>query len=579
MLGVLAAALVAATPGYEDQLVQWGLEQQQRELEPNPEGKQVEEVLVAIEDVFAPSDPWPTMFLNHFHWKTKETIVRREILLKPGDTWDKSKVDESERNLRAHTILAVARVVTVKGKDGGVALLVVTKDRWSLRLEWSYLLVGNVLEYLDVPLTEINFLGRDLQLVIEPLLRRDTLELAEGFQAPRIWGSKVQFTELLSIVINRATAKPEGTLGQLEVNQPLLSLDQSWGFDVGLRWNVRRQRTYRGNDIWELGYPDDKTATTSVPYIYDARTVDAWALLIHSWGTRWKLNLTGGPGGYVHDYHPPPEEKLDPMVQRWFISNWLPHSETATYLYAATRLYLAEYTKMHDLDTFALTEDVRLGPSLHAGFLWSLPTSSAVTPYLSLTATGTYNFVFHDDWLSLQAGAMARVDQYSGDVHTHYAFQVTNYSPKLEGGRFVVHLLGDFRVNDIDNTRVLLGGGNGLRGVPPEALTGRNELLGNFEYRTRAFVIATVHVGFVLFYDVGSAFDASPQLVHTVGAGLRILFPQLNTQVIRIDFGFVLGSTLPVSLQNLSSTFGQVTQLGGPFTSFSDPSDHSAPLQ
>src|SRR5688500_6553700 len=80
---LLAAAPATPTEGYEDALVQWGLERHGRPLEPAPEGKRLEEVLVASEDVVAPSDPYP-LLLNVFHARTREQVVRREVLLEPG---------------------------------------------------------------------------------------------------------------------------------------------------------------------------------------------------------------------------------------------------------------------------------------------------------------------------------------------------------------------------------------------------------------------------------------------------------------------------------------------------------------
>jgi tetratricopeptide (TPR) repeat protein len=76
---VLLAAFLSAAPvsqdtGYEDRLVAWGLGLHGRELEPAPEGKRLEEVLVASEDVFAPSDPYP-LFLNLIHVRTRELNV------------------------------------------------------------------------------------------------------------------------------------------------------------------------------------------------------------------------------------------------------------------------------------------------------------------------------------------------------------------------------------------------------------------------------------------------------------------------------------------------------------------------
>src|SRR5690349_16974859 len=101
---LLAASLLTVDPpvageGYEDALVRWGLEQQGRTLEPEPEGKLLESVEVASEDVVAPSDPYPSL-LNVFHVRTREQVIRREVLLTPGAPYAPTLALETARNLR-----------------------------------------------------------------------------------------------------------------------------------------------------------------------------------------------------------------------------------------------------------------------------------------------------------------------------------------------------------------------------------------------------------------------------------------------------------------------------------------------
>jgi hypothetical protein len=85
-------------------------------------------------------------------------------------------------------------------------------------------------------------------------------------------------------------------------------------------------------------------------------------------------------------------------------------------------------------------------------------------------------------------------------------------------------------------------------------------VLGNVEYRARAFEMWSTWMGVVLFYDVGSAFDTVPQLVHTTGVGFRVLLPQLNREVLRIDFGLVLGGPTP-GPDRINASWGQVTDI------------------
>jgi hypothetical protein len=62
-------------------------------------------------------------------------------------------------------------------------------------------------------------------------------------------------------------------------------------------------------------------------------------------------------------------------------------------------------------------------------------------------------------------------------------------------------------------------------------------------------VLHTVEIGGDLFYDVGDAAFGFNNLhpKQGVGVGLRALFPQLDREVFRVDFGFPVGygATLP----------------------------------
>src|SRR5206468_2978125 len=141
--------------------------------------------LIASEDIVAPTDPWP-LFFNIFHAKTQEQVVRRELLLGEGDSYRADLVEETERNLRALSILAVAKIIPVKGAaPDSVGLLVVTKDLWSIRLNSSFLATGLFLHYLRIRPTEQNFLGLGKRLSVDFLLLPDIYALGEGFLDPR----------------------------------------------------------------------------------------------------------------------------------------------------------------------------------------------------------------------------------------------------------------------------------------------------------------------------------------------------------------------------------------------------------
>ncbi len=563
MLAVLAFLVAAAAPdgaqaGYEERLVSWALAQNPgREIEPQPEGLQVEEVLVAAEEVFSVSDPWPDLF-NIFHVRTREGVIRQEVLLEVGERWNGARIEETERILRGLFILAVAKVVPLKGRAGGVALLVVTKDRWSLRLNNDFNLVGGLLQLLRLIPTEQNFLGRDQQLLVDFLLRLDTLTISQLFRERRVFGSHLLFSESAGVIFNRRTGATEGSSGSTSFGLPLASLSQEWAFGVEGYWNIRTRRTFCGAHVCDVSSPD---LGLKVPLAYDVRNFGASVAVTRSFGRLWKTDITAAVGGYSVRYGAPNGSTLDPDQLSLLAARVLPRSEDATYLLGKVRFFKADYRVLKNIDTFQLSEDYQVGPLLKGGLRYAIPTFVR-SHFLEAGAAIGYRWLSaSEDVLTLTVAGAARFVPNGPTVNRHIAAEIVNVSPSLLIGRLVTRLVYDVKKDDLDNRVVLLGGGNGLRGAPAELLSGKNLLLANIEYRTRAFEVRTVFLGLVLFYDAGSAFDGTVNLTHTVGLGVRILLPQFNQETIRIDVGFVIGGNNSSVADRFSATFGQITDI------------------
>lgn len=547
----------AAEDGYEARLVHWALTQSGRELEPSPQGQRLEEIVVVREDIISPSDPYPAL-INIFHWKTRDLVIRREVLVSAGEPWDEARVRETERNLRRLFFLSVAKLVPVKGRNGGVALVIATKDKWSLRLSNAFTLIGSLLQYLQLQLTEANFNGYGQSLSVGMTLRLDTLSLSQTFIERRLFGTRLYLGETAAIVLNRLTGAPEGTSGQVDFALPLVSLDQPWGFEFDTTWNVRRRRVFRGASIWQVPWPDE-TSTEQLPLVYDVRDLDSQVTVTRSFGRAIKLDVAGSVGGYLHQYAPPPGT-LTAEQSSWLSEHWLPRSENATFLSASFRAYPADFRVLHDIDTFELSEDFQLGWFAQGAVKWAVPLPFAPSNFVELAGSVRYRLYAAEDLFTVTLAGTARLRPGSTPANERVAFELSNYSPPFYGGRLVVRLLGDFTWNNLDNRRVLLGGSNGLRGTFPEQFSGRNMLLANVEYRAKPFEILTSWLGLVLFYDAGSAFDSAPIFTHTVGVGLRLLLPQLNREVIRLDLGLVLGGPAP-GADRLNASWGQVSDI------------------
>lgn len=544
---------------YEEVLVAWGLAQAGRPVEPAPEGQELEEVLVAAEDVVAESDPYPH-FLNIFHARTRDDVVRREVLLEPGRPYSETLVAESVRNLRKLGLFSVVRAVAVKGSaPGKVALLVITKDLWSLRLNNDFSAVGSLLQYLSLQGTEQNFLGRGKKVAVDFVLRLDTLSFGQSYTDRRVLGSRWSFSESAAVLIGRESGRPEGSRGSVSISRPLYSLSTPWSVSTSVAWNVETAREYRGAEIWELPFPGGPT----VPYIYNAREVAGSASYTRSYGQRYKWNVGTGVGMYHYAYAAPVSSMLTEAQADWFRSNYLPRAEDAAYAQLSLSAFEARYEVFRNVDSYTLSEDLQLGHSVGATLRYAPPLFASAAHFAEGGLAARYRFRWWGDALTtVSAAASLRRQMGEGAAWTNrrWATELVQVSPLVLGGRFVGRGLLDVNIDDLSDRVSLLGGGNGLRGASVDAYSGKRMLLFNLEYRTAPLVIQTVHVGGVLFVDSGSAFNKRPSMVTSVGVGLRILFPQFNVYPFRIDFGYVLNDDRPPVGGRFSFSSGQITE-------------------
>lgn len=244
----------------------------------------------------------------------------------------------------------------------------------------------------------------------------------------------------------------------------------------------------------------------------------------------------------------------------WFNVKYLPRSETVTYVSAFARAFPADFKILRNIDSFELSEDFQLGWLGQAGVRYAFPLPFAPAHFIEMGAAVRYRFYKADDLFTVSVSGAMRVRPGETTANRRLAAEVINYSPAFYGGRFVTRVMVDFIANDLNNRQVLLGGSTGLRGTLPEQFTGKNLVLANVEYRARPFEILTQWLGLVFFYDVGSAFNTTVALTHTVGFGVRLMLPQLNKEVLRFDFGLVIGGPTP-GIDRLNVTWGQVTDI------------------
>src|SRR5262245_16944892 len=103
---------------YEQEAIDTALADRGLTIDKNPEGKKVRRIDTVRLEVLEPRDPGPELLkpipivsplgsvvtkpmLNWLHVRSRDFVIRRELLLAEGDPYQQVLVDETARNMRA----------------------------------------------------------------------------------------------------------------------------------------------------------------------------------------------------------------------------------------------------------------------------------------------------------------------------------------------------------------------------------------------------------------------------------------------------------------------------------------------
>lgn len=530
-------------------------------------GKRIERIVVVTEDPLTPEDPFPDE-LNILHVTSRKSVVRRELLFDVGDTYDKTVADESARNLRGPLILSIVEVLPTRGStDDSVVILVLTKDVWSLRVNTNFLLVGDVISFLSLSLSENNILGLHKTGAATFLLEQDTISLGQFYSDPRLFGSRFTLGESASVIVNRDSGKPEGFSASTGVNKPLFSLATKWGYGVSASGTRQIGRIFTGADLRTFDDPDTADIE-ELPFTYRVVNFGGDVTVVRSFGTAVKQNISAGYdfGFTKFEYGEDDAQAaaFDTALVKTFEDAFLPRSETVSRVFLRYTIFTPDYAQGRNFNTYALPEDFRFGPSLTIAASHADPVIGATSRFETLEFSAVYRLPIGGDpndgllprsvnVLQFSAGAETRVEG-GRFLDNELRASAKNYSPPFWSGRLVVGVSGVHRLEDVSNRLNSVGGGSGLRGYASGQFLARSVLASNVEWRTLPIELWTFHLGLAAFYDlavISNEEDFSNRLtLHGTGLGLRFLNPASNRVVLRFDYGFPLGgvvSTLPGS--------------------------------
>jgi hypothetical protein len=432
-----------------------------------------------------------------------------------------------------------------------VRLVVITKDIWSLRLNSDFRIADGQLEELLLAPSEENLGGLHHSAGLRFELEPDTYTFGVSYKVPRIARSRLSTAIAANIILGRDSGDVEGTSGTFTYGQPLWSTRAKWQYVATLTWLREKTRYFQG--LEPLRY--DAVATEKddrIPIQWDTDELAAAFAFARSFGDHDKHDVSFGIEASRKEYRAFGLDRFDRAAAREFTARELPLSDTRIYPYVGYATYSTDFSSYVDFNTLGLQEDYRRGHDLYIKSYPVLEAFGSTRSYIGTAAGAAYTVKLGDGLARAYAeGVVEAAPSQVYDANLSGGVRLT--SPRTPLGRLVFD--GGFfeRFENYLNRRSSLGGDTRLRGYPSGAYRGENVLAANVELRSRPLEIFTVQLGAAAFFDTGAAWDhdESPVFRQSVGTGLRLLFPQLERTVMRIDWAVPMATDPSVGVDTI----------------------------
>lgn len=460
----------------------------------------------------------PYSTANALHIRTREQVIRRELLFKEGDRLDPFLIAETERNLRALPFIRAARIVKFPQRDGTVALVVYTNDSWTTEPQIN--LGGvNSIDSVEVGFKEKNLLGLGKTVQFFQEKGKDFTQRTFRYTDPRILGSRWQFD-------GGVLRNTDGNTEDATVQRPFYSADTRWsarGFVERSNLAIKEfDNNVQTNQYEQIQHTQETGAATKIGGGRDT---------VNHAGLRYRVVTTG----YTRNDQTPIDKTVpDNRVDRTL---FLDLDSTHTDFIEATRL-----EKMNRI------EDVNLGLALTVSPGWSPSFITGQTNSTSLDSTLQKKYLFPAGHLLNLSFSYTGRDVTRSAENQLYNAQVKYYHRVSDANTLVLNSRLELGQDlDADN-QLKLGGDTGVRAYEKDSFVGSKIWLMNVE--DRLFLIDDFAnlfaIGGAIFGDSGYAWDkdhpmAISDMKSDVGMGLRLgLTRSSNEVVLRFDLAYRL---------------------------------------
>jgi outer membrane protein assembly factor BamA len=480
-------------------------------------------IIFEKENVFDTSNPAENNALyrlaNYWHIMTRDSVIRHQLLFKPGDVFSKRMLEESERLLRQNVFLHDARIEPLRYSDGVVDIRVSTRDLWTLVPSLSLSRSGGENRF-SVSLSEKNLLGHGIALSArysENVDRKSTTLSYFDRNLGRTWAS----------LYFGLADNSDGQKQEFRLIRPFYHLDARWSAGTTFQSETSEVSYYDlGNEGAE--YAMDRNFHTGF--------IGWSAGLQNGWTRRWTA-------GVVYD------DNQFSEVADGTLPAIIPEDRKLVYPYIGVELLEDRFESASNRDSMDRTEDFYLGTRLWASVGYASEDLGADRKSVLYRFEASGGFGSMENKALLVSSSFAGRFDDAEPANTEISVTARYYNQISEKRLFYATLEASAGENlDLDNL-VDLGGDTGLRGYPLRYQTGDTRLLVSVEqrYYTDWYPFRLFRVGGAAFADIGRVWGENPLgsqplgWLKDIGIGLRLVPTRASGRdVIHIDIAFPL---------------------------------------
>jgi hypothetical protein len=470
---------------------------------------------------------------NRLHSRTRESVIRRELLFAEGDCYRPDRLEDSERILRSTGYLADADVFSVRQPDGSYDVIVETRDEWSTRLEAT---AGSG-QGPGVELREDNLLGRGIRVAAFWREQQDE----------RVYGGRVGTSQLFGTHLDAQASlarTPVGVAAAERMVWPFRGEAAKWAGREALLHDERNFEYFvpQGGGMERRLFPVERTT-------FDVGLVRRLGRRGHL--TLLGLALAGERRSFPQDTLTPSPGDSDSPPGGGFVPGLEAVSNVRAVFLAGQRN--VTFDRRRGLDAVHGAEDVELGADVEVAVgrtLGDLSSDDDLALDFGLAAAGDLpGGVLAGTRVVIEAkrdytatekplnwrDVLGQVDVWSYWRPAADSKHTFVFAARAAGGW---HPRVPFQVT--------LGSRAGLRGFPRQVYAGGRRMVATLEHRAYlAWPFPRLFdLGSAVFVDAGRTWAGgdpfgrdSPVLV-SAGAGLRVAFPPGSRRTYRLDFAF-----------------------------------------